>query len=198
MKRLNIASPLLRCVLGIGLLTLSGTASSASVIYEYRELGSTAVIGTLEIMSPPASTDSGWSTTDVSDLVALLLDDSVFGLGTGDLLSAGGDVSAEISSFTGVTLDSGGLGIAFPTIFPPDGATIDRSLSFTFDVPAGADSIGLSTVHTFPDGSVVIADLFLDGDWAAAAPAPMPEPSTFALLALGGLAAARSAWRRSR
>ena len=193
MKRLNIASPLLRCVLGIGLLTLSGTTSFASVIYEYRELGSTAVIGTLEIMSPPASTGSGWSTADLSDLVALFLDDSVFGLGTGDLLSAGGNLNVQISSLTGLTLDSGGMGITFPTIFPPepDDATIDRSLTFTFDVPAGADFIGLSTVHTFPDGSVGIADLFLDGDWAA-----VPEPSTFALLALGILAAARSAWRR--
>ena len=197
MKRLNIASPLLRCVLGIGLLTLSGTTSSASVIYEYRELGSTAVIGTLEIMSPPASTGSGWSTADLSDLVALFLDDSVFGLGTGDLLSAGGNLNVQLSSLTGLKLDSGGMGITLPTIFPPEpnDATIDRSLTFTFDVPAGADFIGLSTVHTFPDGSVAIADQFLDGDWAAVREA-VPEPSTFALLALGILAAARSARRR--
>jgi hypothetical protein len=193
---LNIASPLLRCVLGIALLSLSSTTSSASVIYEYRELGSTGVIGTLEIMSPPASTGSGWSTGDLSDLVALFLNDLVFGLGTGDLFSAGSTLNAPISSLDGLKLDSGGIGITFPTVIPsdPNDPTINQSLTFTFDVPAGADFIGLSTVHTFPDGSVVIGDLFLDGDWTGSQRA-VPEPSTFALLAFVVLAARRSVRR---
>jgi hypothetical protein len=58
-------------------------------------------------------------------------------------------------------------------------------------VPAGGDFIGLATFLTFPDGSVIIGDLFLDGDWAAVA---VPEPGTFALLGMGLLAAGRSAW----
>ena len=48
MYRRKIASPLIRCALGIVFLALFASASSASVIYEYRELDSTAVIGTLE------------------------------------------------------------------------------------------------------------------------------------------------------
>ena len=77
MKRLNIASPLFRCALGIVFLALFASASSASVIYEYRELDSTAVIGTLEIMAPPASIDSAWGTADSSNLLSLFLDDAV-------------------------------------------------------------------------------------------------------------------------
>ena len=169
MNRLNVASPLFRCALGVVFLALFDAASSASVIYEYRELGSTAVIGTLEIMAPPASTGSGWSTADSSDVIALFLDDGVFGLGPDNLLLAGGTLSVVISSLDGSKLDGGGMGITFPTIFPPSPAdpTIDRALSFAFDVPAGGDFIALATFLTFPDGSVIIGDLFLDGDWAA-------------------------------
>jgi PEP-CTERM motif len=193
MNRLNVASPLFRCALGIVFLALFHAPSYASVIYEYRELGSTAVIGTLEIMAPPASTGSGWSTADSSDVIALFLDDSLFGLGPDNLLLAGGTLSVVIESLDGSKLDGGGVGITFPTIFPPSPAdpTIDRTLSFAFDVPAGGDFIGLATFLTFPDGSVIIGDLFLDGDWAAVA---VPEPGTFALLGMGLLAAGRSAW----
>ena len=44
MHRRNVSSPLFRCALGIVFLALFGSASSASVIYEYRESGSTEVI----------------------------------------------------------------------------------------------------------------------------------------------------------
>ena len=200
MNRLNVASPPLRCVLGIVFLVFFGSASSASVIYEYRESGSTAVIGTLEINAPPASIGSGWDTADSSDVISLFLDAGVFGLGPDDVLLAGGALDVAISSVDGSKLDGGVLQITFPTAFPsnPADPTIDQTLVFAFDVPAGADSIGLATFETFPDGSVVIGDLFLDGDWTAAPVAAVPEPGTLALLGMGLLAAGRSALRRER
>jgi len=200
MNRLNVASPLFRCALGIMLLALFGAASSASVIYEYREAGSTAVIGTLEVRTPPASPDSGWSTTDSSDLISLFLDDGVFGLGSGDLLLAGTIGSVVISSVDGSKLDGGQMGIAFPTIPPPTPAdpTIDRILALGFLVPAGADEIGVATTFTLPGGDVIIGDLFVEGDWTVAPQTAVPEPGTFVLLGTGLLATARSALRRRR
>jgi hypothetical protein len=181
-------------------LALASAASSASVIYEYRELGSTSVIGTLEIMAPPASFVSGWSTADSSDLISLFLDDDVFGLGPDNLLLAGTVGSVAISSIDGSKLDGGQMGITFPTIPPPTPAdpTIDRILALGFLVPAGADEIGVATFFTRPDGSVIIGDLFVDGDWAVAPQAAVPEPGTFTLLVTGLLAAGRSALRRRR
>ena len=44
------------------LLAMFSTASFAGVIYEYREVGSPTVIGTLEVASPLASASIGWST----------------------------------------------------------------------------------------------------------------------------------------
>ena len=183
MTRRNVASPLFRCAPGIVFLALFASASSASVVYEYRELSSRAVIGTLEILTPPASSDSGWSTADSSNLISLFLDDAVFGLGNDDVLLAGGAFTGfGMISLDGSKLDGGDFGIIFPTVVPPnpDDPTIDRSIGFSFDGPAGADFIGMATTYSFPDGSVLIADLLLDGDWTA-----IPEPVTFALLGLG-------------
>ena len=200
MNRLTVASPLFRCALGVVLLALASAVSSASVIYEYREVGSTSVIGTLEIMEPPASLVSGWSTADSSDLISLFLDDAVFGLGPDNLLLAGTVGSVAISSVDGSKLDGGQMGITFPTIPPPTPAdpTIDRTLALGFLVPAGADEIGVATTFTLPDDSVIIGDLFVEGDWTVAPQAAVPEPGTFALLGTALLAAGRSALRRRR
>ena len=200
MNRLNVASLLFRCALAIVLLALFGAASSASVIYQYREAGSTTVIGTLEVEAPPASPDSAWSTVDASDLISLFLDDGVFGLGPDNLLLVGTVGSVEFSSSDGSRLDGGQLGMTFPTIPPPTPGdpTIDRSLALGFLVPAGGDEVGVATTFTHPDGTVIIGDLFIDGDWDAVQETAVPEPGTFALLGAGLVAAGRSALRRRR
>ena len=120
-----------RLILGAAsflLLAMFSSAAFAGVIYEYREDGSPTVIGTLEVASPPASASIGWSTAAPSDLIALFLDNAVFGLGSANLLSVGGTLGPpEILSLDGTKLDGGGFGINFPTIFPvdPTDPTID-------------------------------------------------------------------------
>ena len=189
------------CALCFLFFELFGVACFAGVIYEYREEGSATVIGTMEIQSPPASASSGWSTADESDVIVLFLDNAVFGLGSGNVLSIGGTLGfSEISSFNGARLDGGGIGITFPTILPsdPSDPTIDQSLSIQFDVPQGGDFIGLATVSTFPTGQVVVGDLFIFGDWVAQGTAVVPEPSTLTLLGVGLLGVGWMGYRKRR
>ena len=168
------------------LLAMFSSAAFASVIYEYREDGSPTVIGTLEVASPPASASIGWSTAALSDLMALFLDNAVFGLGSANLLFVGGTSGPpEIQSLDGTKLDGGGFGVNFPTIFPvdPTDPTIHQSLSISFNLSSGEDLISVATIFIFPDGQIAIADLFMDGNWVA----QVPEPGTQALLGLAGL-----------
>ena len=169
------------------LLAMFSSAAFASVIYEYREDGSPTVIGTLEVASPPASASIGWSTATSSDLIALFLNNSVFGLGSANLLSVGTLGPPEIQSLNGTQLDSGGFGINFPTIFPvdPTDPTIHQSLSISLNPFSGGDFIRAATIYIFPDGQVAIADLFIEGNWAA----QVPEPDTLMLLGIGLLCA---------
>ena len=177
------------------LLAMFSIASFAGVIYEYRESGSLKVIGTLEVASPPASAAIGWSTAAPSDLIALFLDDAVFGLGSANLLSVGGTLGfTGLLSFDGTKLDSGRIGIKFPPIFPlvPTDPTIDQTLSIQFDPSSGGDFIGLATQLTFPDGSILVRDLFIFGNWVA----QVPEPGTLMLLGIGLLGVGWSANRK--
>ena len=156
-----------RFILGVAsflLLAMFSSASFAGVIYEYREDGSPTVIGTLEVASPPASTSSGWSAAAPSDLIALFLNNSVFGLGSANLLSVGATLGTpEIQSLDGTQLDGGGFGINFPTILPvdPTDPTIHQSLSISLNPFSGGDFIRVATIYIFPDGQVAIADLFM-------------------------------------
>jgi hypothetical protein len=187
------------CAVGLLFCTLFATPTGAGVVYEYRELGSSTVLGTLEIDSPPASATSGWSTVDPSDLIGLSLADSVFGLGAGNLLSLAPPVSASLFSLDGSTLDVGSIAMTFPTIPPigPADPSIDQFLSLLFGVAPGGDFIGASTVSTFPGGGgVVVSDVFSFGDWTVAAVAP--EPGTASLLLIGLAAAGRLVRRRRR
>jgi hypothetical protein len=176
------------------LLAMLSIESFAGVIYEYRADGSPTVIGTLEVASPPAGTSIGWSTAVPSDIIALFLDEAAFGLGSGNLLSVGGTLGpSEVLSLDGTKLDRGGIGITFPTILPvgPTDPTIDQTLSISFDPSSGGDFIGVATKITFPDGSILMGDLFIDGNWVA----QVPEPGTLLLLGIGLLGVGWSASR---
>ena len=174
-----------RLILGAAsflLLAMFSSAAFAGVIYEYREDGSTTVIGTLEVASPPASASIGWSTAASSDLIALFLDNAVFGLGSANLLSIAGTLGPpEIQSLDGTQLDSGGFGINFPTIPPvdPTDPTIDQSLSISFNPSSGEDRISVATFFIFPNGQIDVADLFMNGNWVV----QVPEPRTPMLVA---------------
>ena len=197
MTQLSQRARRVACAVGLLLSTVFATPTWASAIYEFREVGTSALIGTLEIATPPASATAGWDTIDASDLIALHLTDSLFGLGTGNLLSTAATVSAVVLSLDGLNLDVGGIAVSFPTIVPinPLDPAIDRFLSLVFDVSGGADFIGLATIKTSPSG-VVIEDQLLHGDWQEAA--SVPEPATAALMMIGLAAAVRVARRNRR
>ena len=58
---------------------------------------------------------------------------------------------------------------------------MDQTLSILFDPSSGADFIGVTTRLTFPNGSILISDQFIDGNWVA----QVPEPGTLMLLGIG-------------
>jgi hypothetical protein len=172
----------------IGLVFQLGTIDAfGSVIYQYVEVGSGVVLGTIEVDSPPASATVGWSTVNDADLVSLFLNDTVFGFGTGNLV-IGNTVSFIAMSLTGATLDGGGIAVSFPTI--AGDPTIDRALSLSFELPLGADFGAAATTLTYSSGLVTIADQFVEGDWVVQ---QVPEPSG---LALFGLALLVGRWRQ--
>jgi hypothetical protein len=88
-------------------------------------------------------------------------------------------------------LDGGGIQIKFPTIFPvvSTDPTIDQTLVVEMGPSPGEDFIGIATFFTFPDGSIQISDLFVEGDWVA----QVPEPGTLILLGIGLLCVGWSA-----
>jgi len=186
------------CALGLLLCPVFATPAWADVIYELHEAGTSAVIGALRIDSPPASGTTGWSSVDPSDLLALQLEDSLFHLGTGNLLSTAAPTLFFLFSFDGSNLDAGGFELSLP-IVPADplvDPAIARFLSFVFTPSVGGDFIGLATLTTFPDGSVMPDNLVRLAD--ASVPVPVPEPGTATLVVIGLAAAGRIARRKRR
>ena len=194
LTQLNPVARRVACGLGVLLCTVFATPTWAGVIYEIRETGTSAVIGTLRVDSPPADRTASWSTTDASDLLALHLADSVFHLGTGNLLSTGVPTGFFLFSFDGSNIDAGGFSLALPTILPsgPSDPTIDQFLSFVFTGRGGGVFIGLARVSTFPVGTVTTDDLALLADVS------VPEPGTASLMVIGLAAVGRMARRRRR
>jgi hypothetical protein len=192
MTELRRWHPRVACAVSFLFCALFATPSAAGLIYNFREVGSSDVIGTFEIASPPATLTMGWTTSSPSDFIALSLDP--FG---GNLLSASADFGGTVLSLDGLNLDGGGIGINFPTIFPgrPGEPIVDRVMSLDFSGLAGSDLIGVGTTSTYPDGTVTIGDLFLAGDWTVAA---VPEPGIAALLGIALAAAGVAAKRRRR
>jgi len=179
------------CAVGILLSTVFAAPTWASII-EFREAGTSAVIGTLNVASPPATPNTGWSTTDPSDLLALYLEDSLFHLGTGNLLSTATPTGVFLLSFDGSSLDAGGFAITL-LIDPSNPVAVEHFLSFVFTGSDGGDFIGLGTTTTFPDGSQT------EGPGVASlADASVPEPGTASLVLIGLAAAGRIARRKRR
>jgi len=175
------------------LSTVFAAPTWASII-EFREAGTSAVIGTLNVASPPATPNTGWSTTDPSDLLALYLEDSLFHLGTGNLLSTAAPTLFFLFSFDGSSLDAGGFLITLLTS-PSDPAVdpiVEQFLSFGFTGSPLGDFIGLDTITTPPGGSAAIDTVARLGD------ASVPEPGTASLVVIGLAAAGRIARRKRR
>ena len=158
------------------------SSASADVVYEFRETITTDVVGVMTLESPPASATSGWGAGS-SGLISLLLNDALFGLGSGNLLFAG-SVGSSIFSFNGSALDGDFLGIDFPPTFPANPLVLseDKVMSLFFLPLDGQDVFAISTVTRFTDGSVLIADLFVNGDWRVQSVA---APNTLILFAVG-------------
>lgn len=154
----------------------------ADVIYEFREAGTSDVVGVMKLKSPPASATSGWG-ADRSDLVSLLLNDAVFGLGSGNLLLAV-TVGASIGSFDGSTIDNGIMTLDFQLTFPADPRVLSekKDMSIFLSPLDGQDDFAMSTVIRFRDGSTLIQDLFVNGDWRVQSVA---APNTLMLCAVG-------------
>ncbi len=164
-------------------LCLWAGSAGANVIYEFRETGTTNVVGVMQFSAPPASATHGWSTTGQSDLLVLLLSDARFGLGSGNQLLAG-TVSASADSLDGSTLDSGGVRIDFTFVFSTNPLVLseDKSLSISFMPFVDQDLISIANRITLADGTVLISDLFVDGNWRVQSVA---APNVLMLFAVG-------------
>lgn len=173
------------------LAMLISTSASASVIYEFRNLGG-AVLGTMEFADPPSSTTTAWASSNSADLQSLFLDDATFGLGTGDVLNLFSIfLTYDVASLNGSELDFA-LGIQDST---PGGAAggISDFIQLSFSSTPGQD-----VVESFANAAFVI------GDWTVRQSTPtggnVPEPMPLVLFGFGlvGLGISRQANMRNR
>ena len=156
--------------------------ASASVIYEFREVGSSTPIASLEFASPPASDSTGWSTSDPADLLSF----TCYCLYPFGVLPVGATVTLSVSSLDGSRLD-GGFFDVFYTIPPvnPGDSLIEGFASLSFDALLHGDTVSASATEFFPDGSSLIIDFFsTNGDWTLQ---QIPEPAAGWLLGVGAL-----------
>jgi hypothetical protein len=180
MAKIRVGNLRAKVLLAILLTVVPAYHASASVIYEFREVGSSTPTAFLEFASPPASDSTGWSTSDPADLLSFTCD-CLYPLG---VLPAGSTVTLSVSSPDGSRLDSGFFDV-FYTIPPvnPGDSLIEGVVNLSFDALLHGDTVSASAQEFFPDGSFVIIDFFtVEGDWTLQR---IPEPTTGALLAIG-------------
>ncbi len=154
------------------LVSVSFVERAHAVIYEFTAL-SGEVLGTMEFAEPPSSQSTGWSSNNSADLSSLFLDDTTFGMGSGNVLDL-------FTSF--LTYDVASL----------DGSELDFSLGIQDDTPGGAaggisDFIQLS-FGTSPNFDIVESfanAAFVAGDWTARTTTSVLEPGTLGLLGAG-------------
>jgi hypothetical protein len=173
----------------VGVCLFPTRQASASVIYEFRESGSSAVFATLEFASPPASGATAWNTSDA----AALLSFSCECIYLGDLPS-GADVTLSISSLNGTRLDGGALLVSYtiPPLLLGD-PLVEGGVSVEFGPAAGADTLIGGGYIFVPDGSVLAFDSFTrEGNWT------IPEPMIGSLLGLGAIIVTKRARRQAR
>ncbi len=138
--------------------------------YEFRATPTGPVIGQIEFAEPPARPDGEWTSTDSGDLLALFLDDTLFGLGSGNVLDLFDDF---------LQYDVASIG----------GGELDFALGIQDDTPGGAaggvsDFVQLG-FGTAPDRDVVESfanAAFVTGDWVLAETV-IPLPAAFSLFA---------------
>lgn len=178
MPRILDRSCLLRIAFALSLMMISG-ANFAGLTYTFRDSGTSNQVASIEVNSPPADSSEGWSSVDIADLLALIVEGEVL-YGPGSPSGLSGPGIFDLTSTSGNTIDGGQIALNFLPILPGDPLTdpvITRSLSMTFDSAVGGDFLAVSTTLEFPDGRKLVGDLFVEGDAVLA----ISEPTTLYL-----------------
>jgi hypothetical protein len=191
-----IKYPVRVIVLSASILSLAAMSGHASVMYDFRENTAQVALAKLVVASPPAAATVPWSTTNVSDLLALYLNGG-YGVGSGNLLADSliSGVSVNLIS-SGSELTGGTLSFQYGPVVPndPSGPTVLTNVSMIFHPQSGLDEFTASTLYTFPGGIQLIADAWSVGDSLVA----VPEPESKGIVLFGALLVGYAAQHRRR